>query len=215
MFFGNYAVADKLFSVIYIIPGCHLHIQPGLQSQSGRICSVCCHSVIDHLVNRIIIRNHESVETQLISENSLEEPSVTGSRYAVVIIERRHNRSGTSFQSCLIYRQITVTEHPFRHIYGIIFPSCLRCPVRCEMLHTGKDRCAVRKIIALITLNHCSRKSGCQIRILPGSFRHSSPTGICGYVAHRRERPRQSHSRSLDCSNPCGLSRRLDIPGTG
>ena len=113
--------------------------------------------MVGHLIDGVIVRYHESLESQFITKHIRKQPLVSAGRDPLKIIERRHYTQCSGIDGGFVGRQVAVAEHHLRHVHRIVIPSGLRSAVSGKMLHARKYGIAGRKVVSLITADHGGR----------------------------------------------------------
>ena len=210
----NLTLLYQLLTIGDIVAVRHIHIEVGQHTLHSGILTVCCGAVCNHLVYCSPIRHNETLEAELLAEKRMHKPSVTRSRNAHKVVERRHYGHSTCIQSRLVRWEVAVAEHKLRHIYGVVVTTCLRCAVSSEVLNASGDSLIRREILALIASYHCGSNLCTEVWIFARALRYTTPTRVCRNVAHRRECPMVTDCSGLLSCDACILLNCRNIPRT-
>jgi hypothetical protein len=131
------------------------------------------------------IANNEPGEFPLGAEDLRQEVTVIRRWDAIVCIKRCHHHGGVGANSGVEDRQEKVPYSQLRDFGVIVITAANGRAVSDEVLEAGRDSVRVRKIFPLKSADPSCRVEAGEIRILPESFRHSSPAWVTGKVAHR------------------------------
>ena len=148
---------------------------------------IITHAVFHHFVDRAVVGHQKTIEAPLMTQHSVDEPTVAGRGNAVNQIKRRHHRTHTSLDCGLIGREILVVHAHTTHINRVIITASLSCTVEGVMLQTGHR--IVWAIVALNTLYHGLGDATAQERIFACALSYTTPAGIEGNVHHRTVNP--------------------------
>ena len=67
--------------------------------------------MIYHFIYGVIVRDHESIESQFITKHIGKQPLVSAGRNPLKIIERRHYAQCSGIDGGFVGRQVAVAEH--------------------------------------------------------------------------------------------------------
>ena len=192
----------------------HIHIEVSVHSLTSSILAISRCAVFNLLVYSVIVRNNKTIKAQLLTQEGVHQPLITRCRDAHKVIERRHHSHCTRLNSGLIWREVVVAEHHLRHIYSVVVTTRLRCAISSKVLHASCDGLIRREVITLVAAHDSSSNLCTEVRILTCTLRHTTPTRVCRYVAHRRKCPVDTQRTSLLSCNASSVLDSLEIPAT-
>ena len=67
--------------------------------------------MIYHFIYGVIVRDHESIESQFITQYVRKQPLVSAGRNPLKIIERRHYAQRAGIDGSFVGRKVAVAEH--------------------------------------------------------------------------------------------------------
>ncbi len=180
----NLAALHEVLQVPGIAAGHHIHINAGAGGLPGSITCILCIAVGDQLGNRREIRDQHTVKAELLPQDLLHKPFVSGGRNVIYRIEAAHHHAGTGVNGSAVGRKIVIPERPLAELYRVVFPAGLGAAISCKVLHAGRNFAGFLYVIALEPLYHGRCEQAVQVRILTGGFHNASPACIPHQIHH-------------------------------
>ncbi len=160
---------------------------PAARARAAASVQIRRDAMIDELCDRIVVADHNSIETRLFSQPVAQDRFVGGHRHASDVVERRHDRCSPGGDGGGEWRQIDFAQRSLGKVRGGIFTASRHRPVSAKMLGRRGHALGVREIRALKTARFCNCELRADPSVFAGTLDDTSPTRVARHVEHRRE----------------------------
>ena len=164
-----------------------------------------------HFAGRSPVCHYQTIKSPLATKHILQNESISGRGYPIIIIKGSHKRSCTRFRCRFKRWQVNIAQTTFRNKCRIIVTPAFGCTITHKMFRTGSYGSGTIQRISLKTFYHGSSHYRSQIGVFTTSFGNASPARITGNVDHRRKSPTDTYGRSLNSCHPCTVFCNLRI----
>mmetsp|Transcript_77448 Transcript_77448/g.121941 ORF Transcript_77448/g.121941 Transcript_77448/m.121941 type:complete len:359 (-) Transcript_77448:2-1078(-) len=214
-FHADLTLGDQVREMFHIQSALHAHVHASGERQARRVPSVRREAVVDQLLVRGVVRDHEAFEPPLFAKDISHKPPVPRGRHAGDVVEGAHERQRARLQRGLEGRQVDVTQCGVRELHEVVLHACGDSAIGGKMFGSGQQAILSCQFLTLEALHARHGKLLTQKDILPGAFSHPTPSLVSGNVHHGSEGPVDPGAGGLQRRGAGRALRQEGLPAAG